>query len=65
MTTQAQAPQDMHALIGRSATITHVVKEADTAANWGNELPVLATPVLLWLSEIAAMEVIGSGLSPL
>ncbi|MCX5265948.1 thioesterase family protein [Streptomyces sp. NBC_00199] len=64
MTTQAQAPQDMHALIGRSATITHVVKEADTAANWGNELPVLATPVLLWLSEIAAMEVIGSGLSP-
>lgn len=52
-----------HAL-GRTATVVHVVSEADSAARWGNELPVLATPVLMWLSEIAAMRVVDPCLTP-
>jgi fluoroacetyl-CoA thioesterase len=52
-----------HAL-GRTATVVHVVGEADSAARWGNELPVLATPVLMWLSEIAAMRVVDPCLTP-
>jgi fluoroacetyl-CoA thioesterase len=31
------------------------VAAGDTAEHWGNDLPVLATPVLLWLGEITAM----------
>src|SRR5207249_6487374 len=27
----------------------------DTAACWGNELDVIATPILLWLAELACM----------
>ncbi len=41
--------------IAPDAHFTHRVTDADTAWQWGNELPVLATPVLLWLAEIAAM----------
>lgn len=37
------------------ATYEHCVADADTAVHWGNDLPVLATPVLLWLGEITAM----------
>lgn len=37
------------------ATHDHTVTDADTALHWRNELPVLATPVLLWLGEITAM----------
>ncbi|MEH1026736.1 hotdog domain-containing protein [Micromonospora profundi] len=44
--------------VGTSATHTHVVQAADCATNWGNDLPVLATPVLLWLAEITAMRVV-------
>src|SRR6185503_2924591 len=33
----------------------HRVTEPDTARRWRNDLPVLATPVLLWLSEVTAM----------
>jgi predicted thioesterase len=36
----------------------HLVTDAETARQWGNELPVLATPVLLWLGEIAAMQAV-------
>ena len=36
----------------------HVVTPADTADNWGNDLPVLATPVLLWLGEVTAMNAV-------
>jgi predicted thioesterase len=38
-----------------TASIEHTVREQDTAQAWGNELPVLATPMLLWLAEIACM----------
>lgn len=44
-----ELPDDLTARHG------HVVTEQDTAARWGNDLPVLATPVLLWLGEITAM----------
>ena len=49
--------------IGAHATLTHVIQEHDSARQWGNNLPVLATPVLLWLAEIAAMNVIEPALS--
>lgn len=43
---------------GLSAQTDHVVTEADSAARWGNELEVLATPVLLWLGEITSMKAV-------
>lgn len=43
---------------GLSAQTDHVVTESDSAARWGNELEVLATPVLLWLAEITAMKAV-------
>jgi fluoroacetyl-CoA thioesterase len=43
---------------GSSAVLTHQVRAEDSATAWGNELDVLATPVLLWLSEIAAMQAV-------
>jgi fluoroacetyl-CoA thioesterase len=48
--------------IGATATMTHTVTSADCATNWGNDLPVLATPVLLWLGEIASMKVVDAAL---
>ena len=49
---------------GASARHEHVVDAAETAEHWGNELPVLATPVLLWLGEITAMRVVEDRLEP-
>jgi predicted thioesterase len=43
-------------LIKDVGRLRHRVRAQDTARNWGNDLPVLATPVLLWLAEIAAMD---------
>ncbi|OLZ48652.1 thioesterase family protein [Amycolatopsis keratiniphila] len=37
------------------AEYRHEVTDQDTAVRWRNDLPVLATPVLLWLGEITAM----------
>ncbi|MFF4476684.1 thioesterase family protein [Stenotrophomonas sp. NPDC087984] len=51
---------EFSALVGTSATLTHTVTAEDSAKNWGNDLDVLSTPVLLWLSEITAMKVIES-----
>jgi fluoroacetyl-CoA thioesterase len=45
-----------------TAAVTHRVRREDSAQAWGNDLPVLATPVLLWLSEIATMKAIEDGL---
>jgi fluoroacetyl-CoA thioesterase len=42
-------------MTGATAELVHLVSERDGAAAWGNDLPVLATPVLLWLGEIACM----------
>lgn len=44
--------------VGSTAALTHRVRAEDGASRWGNDLPVLATPVLLWLSEIAAMRAV-------
>ncbi|GGY10434.1 thioesterase [Streptomyces minutiscleroticus] len=50
-------------LIGRSATRRHVVGPRDLATAWDNDVEVLATPVLLWLSEVTAMDVLGDHLT--
>ncbi|HEX8303909.1 MAG TPA: hypothetical protein VF612_03455 [Jatrophihabitans sp.] len=42
-----------------TGTHRHEVTEADAATRWRNDLPVLATPVLLWLGELAAMDALG------
>ncbi|MDT0433328.1 MULTISPECIES: thioesterase family protein [Streptomyces] len=64
MTSEKSAPAAaLDALVGRSATLTHTVSPTDSARNWGNDIDVLATPVLLWLSEIAAMKVIGEAVT--
>jgi fluoroacetyl-CoA thioesterase len=48
---------------GLSAHTDHVVTEEDSAARWGNELEVLATPVLLWLAETTAMKALDGAVS--
>lgn len=47
---------------GARTTYSHTVQAKDSALEWGNDLPVLATPVLLWLSEITCMLVIEDAL---
>jgi len=42
-------------LLNNEFTYTHEVKAEDLATNWKNDVPVLATPILLWLSELACM----------
>jgi predicted thioesterase len=50
---------------GLSATITHVVDEADTALSIGSgDVPVLATPRIIALAEEASVEAIGGELGP-
>ncbi len=44
--------------IGTCATIEHIVCAKDLATAWKNDVPVLATPTLLWLAELAAMKAI-------
>jgi fluoroacetyl-CoA thioesterase len=53
-----KAPVD----VGASAVQYHTVQAADCASNWGNDVPVLATPVLLWLAETTAMRVVDASL---
>ena len=43
---------------GLNAELLHVVTEQELATSWKNDLPVLATPILLWLSELACMKAI-------
>lgn len=50
-------------VVGTTAVRSHTVRDADCATNWANDLPVLATPVLLWLGETTAMQVIESALA--
>jgi predicted thioesterase len=45
---------------GMTATIERTVLPEQTAEAWGNELPVLATPVLLWFAELACMRSVES-----
>lgn len=44
--------------------LVHQVRESDLATSWRNDLPVLATPVLLWLAELACMRAIEDRLEP-
>lgn len=44
--------------LGLSAELRHTVHSRDAAESWANELPVLATPVLLWLAEVTCMRAI-------
>jgi fluoroacetyl-CoA thioesterase len=47
-----------------NADIRHVITAVDLATNWENDVPVLATPVLLWLAEKACMAVVDAALEP-
>ncbi|KZM71637.1 thioesterase family protein [Nocardia terpenica] len=49
---------NFEAALNQTVTVEHTVTEKDTAMRWGNDLPVLSTPVLLWLSELAAMRAV-------
>lgn len=42
--------------------VIHQVQEGELATNWQNDVPVLATPVLLWLAELACMRAIENSL---
>ena len=44
--------------LGSKGFLAHRVSEADLATNWRCDVPVLATPVLLWLAELACMRAI-------
>ena len=44
--------------------VRHTVRAGDLASAWGNELPVLATPVLLWWAELAAMQAMEPAYEP-
>jgi fluoroacetyl-CoA thioesterase len=50
--------------LGLRGVLSHEVAEPDLATQWRNDLPVLATPVLLWLAEIACMRAIEGCLAP-
>ncbi|SDG11177.1 fluoroacetyl-CoA thioesterase [Lentzea fradiae] len=50
--------------VGASAVREHVVRDRDRATAWENDLPVLATPVLLWLAEVTSMRVVEDALEP-
>lgn len=50
--------------VGATAVREHVVRAGDCATHWENDLPVLATPVLLWLAEVTCMKVIEGALEP-
>jgi len=49
---------------GLSASLEHIVTAGDLASAWRNEFPVLSTPILLWLSELACMRAVEHCLAP-
>jgi fluoroacetyl-CoA thioesterase len=54
----------MRAPTSVTGRLTHQVTGRDSATSWGNDVPVLATPILLWLSEVTAMQAIEQYLEP-
>lgn len=44
--------------IGLTGQIVYRVGLRDLASAWANEFPVLATPVLLWIAELACMRAV-------
>jgi len=51
-------------LIGKSGVIVHTVLPTDLASHWKNDTPVLATPIILWLAELAAMKALEGLIDP-
>ena len=51
-------------LIGKSGVLVHTVMPTDLATQWKNQLPVLATPILLWLAELATIKAVEGALAP-
>lgn len=49
---------------GVKGLLSHNVTGMDLATNWQNDIPVLATPILLWLAELASMRAIDNCLEP-
>jgi fluoroacetyl-CoA thioesterase len=47
---------------GLKGLLTHRVADADLATSWQNDVPVLATPILLWLCELACMRAVEGAL---
>ena len=47
-------------ILGAVGKVQHSVTEQDLATAWRNDIPVLATPVLLWLAELAAMKALST-----
>lgn len=54
----------MQLKLGLTGVLSHEVTESDLATRWRNDVPVLATPVLLWLAELACMRAIDGCLEP-
>jgi fluoroacetyl-CoA thioesterase len=44
--------------IGASSIFVRKVSKEHLASAWGNDVDVLATPILLWLSELACIKVV-------
>lgn len=49
---------------GLKATMKHTVKATDLASSWQNDIPVFATPILLWLAELTCMRAVEGKLEP-
>lgn len=49
---------------GMKAKTRHITKEDYLATSWKNDVPVLATPILVWLAELACMEATDGALAP-
>ena len=49
---------------GLRGILSHEVTCRDLATNWRNDVPVLATPTLLWLAELACIRTIEGTLEP-
>jgi len=51
-------------LVGLRRRERHRVEAGDLATAWANDVPVLATPVLVWWAELAAMDALAEHLPP-
>lgn len=54
----------MELKLGTKGLLSHRVAERDLATRWANDVPVLATPILLWLAELASIRAIGDCIDP-
>lgn len=54
--------QSVKLVPGLKGLLTHKVVDADLATSWQNDVPVLATPILLWLTELACMRAVEGAL---